>query len=65
MPDDQLRGILGLIFGVLAFIPMVQIIGKAGYSRWWGVLMLIPLVNLIMLWVFAMSRWPALRDKKT
>lgn len=35
---------------------------KAGYSAWWGVLMLVPLVNLIWLIYFASSLWPIHRE---
>jgi hypothetical protein len=31
---------------------------KAGYSGWWVLTMIIPLVNLIMVWVFAFAEWP-------
>jgi len=41
---------------VLAFGPVAK---KAGYSRWWSLLLVIPLVNLIMVWVFAFMKWPA------
>ena len=44
---------------VAAFIfPCWKIVSKAGYSGAWSLLMLIPLVNIIMLWVFAFSSWP-------
>ena len=39
-----------------------RIANKAGYSRWWVALMFIPLVNLIMIWVFAFANWPALEQ---
>jgi uncharacterized membrane protein YhaH (DUF805 family) len=47
-----------LVFSVIMFIPYVMIIRKAGYSGWWVLTMFIPLVNFIMLWVFALARWP-------
>jgi hypothetical protein len=37
-------------------IPAVKIVQKAGYSGWW----VVPLVNIIMLWVFAFADWPSL-----
>jgi hypothetical protein len=33
---------------------------KAGFSGWWAGLLLLPLVNLIAIWIFAFIRWPAL-----
>ena len=32
---------------------------KAGFSKWWALLMVIPLVNIILVWVFAFAKWPA------
>jgi hypothetical protein len=34
------------------------IVKKAGFSPWWGLLAIVPLVNIAMLFVFAYSRWP-------
>ncbi|HEY4164152.1 MAG TPA: hypothetical protein VGM59_13890 [Dongiaceae bacterium] len=48
--------LLVLVFVLL--IPYVKIIKKAGYSSWWVLTLFIPLVNFIMLWVFAFARWP-------
>jgi hypothetical protein len=36
-----------------------RIVNRAGYSRWWLLTALVPLLNLIMLWVFAFAEWPA------
>jgi hypothetical protein len=43
-------------------IPAARIVSKAGYSGWLGLLWLIPIANIVLLWVFAFSRWPALRN---
>jgi len=40
---------------ILLFAPIAR---KAGYSGWWSLLMIIPLVNLVMIWVFAFAKWP-------
>ena len=51
--------ILVVVFLVL---PTVLLFGtplkKAGFSRWWSLLMLIPLVNVVAVWVFSSVRWP-------
>ena len=39
------------------------IVNRAGYSRWWLVLMFVPVLNLIMLWVFAFADWPAAKPR--
>lgn len=31
---------------------------KAGYPRWWGLGILLPPVNLLIVWYFAFSEWP-------
>jgi hypothetical protein len=54
-----------LILLILFIIPVVvfgPVAKKAGYSRWWSLTMIIPLVNLIMLWVFAFVKWPNEQD---
>jgi hypothetical protein len=43
---------------VVFLVPYILIIRKAGYSGWWVLVTFVPLVNLIMLWVFALARWP-------
>jgi hypothetical protein len=49
--------ILGIAFAVLVFGTIAR---RAGFSRWFGLLMLVPLVNLAAIWVFAFIKWPAL-----
>jgi hypothetical protein len=46
---------------VLFLIPWWKIWQRTGHSGAWGLLMLVPLVNLISLWVLAFKEWPALR----
>jgi hypothetical protein len=48
---------------VLLAVPLWMIgrvLRRAGYSPWWALLVLVPLVNLVALWVFAYVRWPAI-----
>jgi hypothetical protein len=47
--------IFGVIIPLLIFGPIAK---KAGYSRWWALIMLVPVVNLIMIWVFSFAKWP-------
>ncbi len=37
---------------------------KAGFDGWWGLILLVPVVNIIMIWVFAFSPWPLQRDRR-
>jgi len=48
------------VFCVISVVPAVRILRRAGLSAWWAVFLVIPLVNLMALWVFAFTRWPAL-----
>ena len=41
------------------------IMRKAGFSPWWGLLNAIPVVSLILVWVFAFIHWPNADDRKT
>jgi len=45
--------------GLILIIPFWQLFSKAGYSGWWSLLMIVPLVNLITLYVLAFSSWPS------
>ena len=48
-----------LIVGLFILLwPVSRIANRAGYSGWWAVLLLVPVVNLIMVWVFAFAEWP-------
>jgi len=56
---------LTIMLAFLAFSlwTTIRILHKAGYSGWWSLLMLLPLANIIVIWVFAFSNWPALRAR--
>ena len=54
--------ILVVVVLFVYFYPAIKILHKAGYSGWWCVLWFVPLVNIIMLWVFAFASWPNLRE---
>jgi uncharacterized membrane protein YhaH (DUF805 family) len=48
---------------ILVAVPIARILHRAGRSGWWTILAFVPLLNLIFMWVFAFSRWPAV-DRK-
>lgn len=52
-----------VVIPILYFLPIVKILQKAGYSGWWCLIVFIPLVNVVMFYVFAFANWPVLRDK--
>ncbi len=44
--------------GVLTIVAGVKVISKAGYSGWWILITLVPVVGFVMFLVFAFSKWP-------
>ena len=54
-----------LVFAALIIVPFWVIFAKAGFPRWLSLLMVVPLANLIMLYVFAFSAWPSLEGKNS
>ncbi len=47
---------------VLFVVAYVKILTKAGYSGWWVLIGLVPLVGIVMFLVFAFSQWPVRRE---
>lgn len=47
---------------LVILVAYIRIIQKAGYSGWWVLVGLVPVLNLVMFLVFAYSRWPVLRE---
>ncbi|MDZ7753185.1 MAG: hypothetical protein U5S82_16375 [Gammaproteobacteria bacterium] len=56
-----------LVMAAVIIVPFWFIFSKAGYSKWLSLLMIVPLVNVILLYFFAFSKWPILgtSDKQT
>jgi len=50
--------LLGILIWLVFLIAYIKIISKAGYSGWWVLIMFVPIVNVIMLLVFAYKEWP-------
>jgi hypothetical protein len=48
-------------FAVLIIGPVAK---KAGFPLWWSLIMLLPIFNLVMIWVFAFMSWPAEEEQK-
>jgi len=63
---DWLTGAVGIAIAIVVWllfvIAYIRIIQKAGYSGWWILIGLVPIVNVIMFLVFAYSRWPIQRE---
>ena len=40
-----------------------RILARAGQNRAWAFLMIVPVVNLALVWFFAYARWPKLDER--
>lgn len=54
-----------LVLAALIIVPFSFIFKKAGHPQWFGLLMAVPVVNLVMLYVLAFSDWPSMRARET
>ncbi|NKB19919.1 MAG: hypothetical protein GKS01_05170 [Alphaproteobacteria bacterium] len=55
------------VLAIAVVIPVwaaMIILKKAGFSPWWGLLNAIPVVSLILVWVFAFIDWPNIDQKE-
>ena len=50
--------VIELGIGVLTIVAGVKVLTKAGYSGWWILITLVPIVGFVMFLVFAFSKWP-------
>lgn len=48
-----------LVMAAIVILPFWFIFPKAGYSKWLSLLMVVPLVNVVLLYFLAFSRWPS------
>lgn len=51
-----------LLVFVLPYIVFSPIARKAGFSKWWSLVMIIPIVNIVAIWVFSFIEWPLERN---
>ncbi|WP_111748502.1 DUF805 domain-containing protein [Salinisphaera orenii] len=52
--------LFALLWVVILLPPFWKVFTKAGFSGWLSLLILVPMVNLIVLYVVAFTDWPAL-----
>jgi len=55
--------LLIIIMAILYPFVIFRIVSKAGYRGWWALVIFVPVLNLIMLWVFAFAKWPVEQDQ--
>jgi hypothetical protein len=49
------------VFFAFTLWMLARILDRAGYAAAWGLVMWLPVINLIAVWVFAFLDWPRLR----
>jgi hypothetical protein len=49
---------------ILFIVPFWKIFSKAGFNGWLSLLMLVPGVNIILLFYLAFAEWPILKGPK-
>ena len=60
VPQVIARLTLQLMAAAAFLFPMWRVVSRSGRSRWQFLLFLVPLVNLIFLWVLAFGKWPSI-----
>jgi hypothetical protein len=60
-PELMFVVILSSLMWLVVIWPASRICKRVGFSPWLGLLAIIPLANVVLLWVVAMSRWPSVQ----
>lgn len=53
-----------LVMAIVVVVPVWRICQRTGYPGWLGLLILVPLINLGLLYFIAFSDWPADRKER-
>jgi hypothetical protein len=61
VPELLVLCVMVLSLAVLVY-PATLICRRLGFTPWLGVLIIVPLANLVLLWFVALARWPRLPD---
>jgi len=60
--ENQGEGAFALLMVALyvaaIIVPVAKVLRRVGFSGWWSILALVPLVNFVALWFFAFMKWP-------
>lgn len=51
-------GIFAALYLLLPVWPCWIIAKRAGYPPYWSFLIVVPVVNILVMWLFAFARWP-------
>lgn len=50
--------VVGLVVLFITFVPLWKIVSKTGYPGIMSLLFFVPVLNLVMIFVLAFSKWP-------
>ncbi len=54
--------LLAAAYAVFILWLCARILEKAGIGKIWTLTLLIPIVNLVLIWIFAFSEWPSQKN---
>lgn len=57
--------LLVAVFAIFVLWLCSMILTKAGIDKFWVFTLLIPVVNILMIWVFAFTDWPGVKNKES
>lgn len=43
---------------IVYFKALARILNRMGYSGWWSLLSIVPIVNLVAVWMLSKAEWP-------
>lgn len=56
------KGIVAILVAIVWAVGWMRIFGRAGHSSWYGLLMVVPLVNVVLwIWFAFGEQWPIQR----
>jgi uncharacterized membrane protein YhaH (DUF805 family) len=64
MLESTVGSIVGLLVLAIFLFTYAVIVRKAGFSPWWALLTLVPVVNLFALAFFTLSEWPIEKERQ-
>ncbi|MBV9137388.1 MAG: hypothetical protein JO357_10035 [Hyphomicrobiales bacterium] len=47
-----------LVYAGFYFLAVVRILNRVGFSGWWSLLALVPIGNVVALFIFSRAKWP-------
>jgi hypothetical protein len=65
IPELFVVFILLAVSAVVFIWPAARICRRVGFSPWLGILIMVPLANLLLLWFIAVAEWPNLRPSRS